>query len=112
MHWLAHFFGFANGEGNNPYYLFWSGAGGLVVVWLASAALIWWRTSCKAEWWCMLPGRHDFADPERHVTHKLCWVHHPGVRAKNLGRARIAEIQREHHLYLGSQPGRDREEQR
>lgn len=102
MHWLVHLMGW-DSVSSVPY-AFWSGGGGILVVWVASVVLIWWRTSCKAEWWCMLPGRHDLTDPATGAAHRLCWVHHPDVRGRNLGRERIAEIRR--HIYLGDKPGK------
>lgn len=104
MRWLWVHAGLSDPGG--PWYLWWSGIGSILVVWVASVALLWWHRSCRAEWYCLFIGRHDFAD-EKGVTHRLCWRHHPDLHGKNLTKARIAEIQRRHHLYLGSQPGRD-----
>lgn len=103
-HWLAHLMGWDSVTDDQ--YAFSSGSGFLLIAWLATVGAWWWRTSCKAEWWCLLRGAHDLTDPETGVTHRLCWVHHPHVERRHLGRARIREIQEKHRLYLGKHPGR------
>jgi hypothetical protein len=102
--WIAHEMGWDSVTDDQ--YAFSSGSGFLVVVWLATVALWWARTSCRALWWCPLHGTHDYTDPETGVTRKLCYAHHPGVKGKNLGRQRLDEARRRHHLYLGDRPGK------
>jgi len=55
MGWVQHFFGFDNPSGTP--YLAWSGAGGLILGWLAAAALFLRHTNCHHHG-CWRPGRH------------------------------------------------------
>ena len=107
LHWLQVLFGFANGDGNSPQYLFWSGAGSdLAYLSFAAAAIgVYRKHNCRMRW-CWRLGRHEFTDPADQVTRSLCWRHHPDVKHKQLTAGRVAEIQRKRHLYLGKQPGK------
>lgn len=104
FHWLAHLMGWDSVTDDQ--YAFASGSGFVLLVWAATVAAWWWRTSCKAEWWCLLHGAHDLVDPETGAVHRLCWVHHPSVERRHLGRARIRELQEKRHIYLGKHPGK------
>ena len=99
MHWLAHFFGVANGDSNSPAYLFWSGIGSdlAYLTFFAAAVGMYRKHNCQMRW-CWRLGRHAYTDPHG-VTRPLCWRHHPGVTHRNLTRERL-------HLYLGQRPGR------
>ena len=48
MHWIAHVFGFANGEGNDSPYLFWSGIFGDGPV-LAAVLIFGWHHQCAED---------------------------------------------------------------
>ena len=104
MHWLQALveavFGFRNGDGNSPAYLFWSGAGSdlgeiAIVVGIVS---LYRRHNCQVKG-CWRIGRHEYADPETGVKRLLCWKHHPDIRHRQLSREHL-------HLYLGKQPGK------
>ena len=107
MHWLAHFFGVAQGDGNSSAYLWWSGPGSdLAYLTVFAAALgAYRRLNCQMHR-CWRIGRHEFTDPANGVARNLCWKHHPDVKARQLTAGRIAEIQRRRHLYFGKQPGK------
>lgn len=98
MHWLAHLFGVSAGDANGSPYLFWSGAGGLLVdralTAMALLAVFAWHQQCHVTG-CYWPARRVTAANER-----ACWRHHPHPRRT------AADIHRDHHLYLGSRPGR------
>lgn len=99
MQWFQHLFGFRNGDGNSPEYLFWSGIGSdlAYLTFLAGAVGLYRKHVCQMRW-CPRLGRHQYTDPHG-VTRPLCWRHHPDVTHKNLTRERL-------HLYVGSRPGR------
>ncbi len=107
MHWLAHFFGFAPGDGNGAPYLFWSGAGSDLAYLTVLAAVLgaYRKHNCQMRR-CWRLGRHEFTDPADRVTRNLCWRHHPDVKARQLTAARIAAIQQRRHLYFGQRPGK------
>ena len=103
-HWLQNLFqlsfGFRNGDGNSPAYLFWSGAGSdlgelAIVVGLAG---IYRRHNCQIKG-CWRIGHHKFTEPGTGTERCLCWRHHPDVKSRQLTKERL-------HLYLGKQPGK------
>lgn len=103
-HWLQNLiqlmFGFRNGDGNSPAYLFWSGAGSdlgelAIVVGLVS---IYRRHNCQLKG-CWRIGRHEYTEPDTGVKRLMCWRHHPNVAHRQLTRERL-------HLYLGKRPGK------
>ena len=99
MHWLAHFFGVAQGDSNSSAYLWWSGVGSdlAYLSFLIAGVTLYRRHNCRMRW-CWRLGRHEYTDPDG-VVRVLCWKHHPDVKYKNLTRERL-------HLYLGKKPGR------
>ena len=107
MRWLAHFFGFAAGDGNGTAYLFWSGIGSDLAYVTVFAALLaaYRRHNCQMRH-CWRLGRHEFTDPADQVSRNLCWRHHPDVKTRQLTAGRLADIQKRRHLYLGSKPGK------
>lgn len=108
---LATFGGFRNGDGNGSHYLFFSGAGGLVIGNILQPALIaaifiyYRKNNCKRTW-CPRLGHHEFTDPTDGVSRLLCWRHHPDVKHKTLNADTIQKIQRKRRLYLGERPGK------
>lgn len=108
---LATFGGFRNGDGNGSHYLFFSGAGGLIIgnilqPAIIAAAIVYYRkNNCKAAW-CWRLGKHEFTDPTDNVCRLLCWKHHPDVKHKTLDAETIRKIQAKKGLYLGSKPGK------
>lgn len=99
MHWLAHFFGVANGDGNSSAYLWWSGPGSDLAYLTVLAGFIaaYRKHNCQVKR-CPRIGRHEFTD-DAGVKRTLCWKHHPAVESRQLTRERL-------HLYLGQRPGR------
>jgi hypothetical protein len=97
--WCQHFFGFASGDGNDPHYLFWSGAGSdlaymsFLVSGLAAAGHVYWRFTCH-EPKCWRPG-HLMADGHT----RSCWTHHPD------GKPRPGHVQRAHERHQAAQGG-------
>jgi hypothetical protein len=96
--WQQRFFGFCNGCGNGSHYLFFSGWGGIFLpplITLAGIAALWgWHSQCHVSG-CYWPTRRVTAANE-----KACWRHYPHPRRT------AADIRRDHHLYLGKQPGK------
>jgi hypothetical protein len=108
---LATFGGFNNGGGNGSHYLFFSGAGGLVIgnilqPAIIGAAIIYYRKNNCKRTWCWRLGKHDFTDPTDGVCRLLCWKHHPDVKHKSLDMETIRKIQEKRHLHLGERPGK------
>jgi hypothetical protein len=99
MGWLQSFFGFGNGEGNGPHYLFWSGIGGIFIPPLLTAVPIVWAVlrsrNCHVHR-CWRLGRH----PVEGTPFTVCRRHHPD------GHVTEADIRKRYHLYLGGKPGR------
>jgi hypothetical protein len=96
--WVLHVSGSDNVSGK--WYGFWSGFGGDLGIIGALAAVPWMqykRHNCQVKG-CWRIGRHEFTDPDEHVTRLLCWRHHPSVRRRQLTRERL-------HLYVGKRPG-------
>ena len=103
-------FGFRQGDGNGPAYLFWSGPGSdLAYISLLVAVIAGYRKiNCKRSW-CPFIGQYDFTNPETGVTRKLCAVHHPDVHERTLSKehiSRIHEYREKHHLHLGDKIGK------
>lgn len=104
-------FGFRNGDGNSPEYLFFSGAGGILLGNVLQPALIvgviiyYRKNNCKVQL-CPRLGHHEFKDPVDGVSRLLCWKHHPDVRLKAVTPEWITKVQRKRHLYLGGKPGK------
>ena len=96
MGWLAHFFGFDNGQGNAAHYLFWSGAGSdiaeLAIV--GGLVTIVRKHNCEVHR-CWRLGRHVTA-----AGQNVCRRHHPD------GHLTAQGVRERHHLYLGKGPGR------
>lgn len=95
---LQWFFGFRSDDGNGSYYLFFSGAGSIFLpplITLAGLVLLgWWHSQCHVTG-CYWPARRVTVANE-----KACWRHYPHAR-------RTAEdLLRDHHLYLGTRPGK------
>ena len=107
LHWFQHIFGFYNGGGNSPQYLFWSGAGSdlAYLTFLGGAVAIYRKHNCQMKG-CLRIGRHEFQDPKDSVKRNLCWRHHPDIASRQLTKSRIAAIQERRHLYFGDKPGR------
>ena len=96
LHWLAHWLGLLNLAG--PVYGFWSGSGSVFLpplITLTGITALWaWHHQCQVTG-CYWPARRLTAANER-----ACWRHHPHPRRT------AADIHRDHHLYLGRQPGK------
>jgi len=107
IRWAQAEFGFRNGDGNSPHYLFWSGIGSdLAYLSIFGTALIYYRKeNCKRSW-CPFLGHYEFTNPETGITRKLCWLHHPDVHRKTLSAEHVRDIQRKRRLYVGDRPGR------
>ena len=93
MHWLQYLFGFRNGDGNSPEYLFWSGAGSD----LAYIGILWalWRHNNCHEPRCLRIGHL----PVQGTAFKVCRRHHPAPPKRG-------DIRQRYHLYAGRRPGR------
>ena len=102
---FLHVFGIDTTTG--PWYAFWSGAGSDLAYLsvFAGFAAAYRKHNCQVKR-CPRLGRHVFTDPADGVARSLCWRHHPDVKHRQLTRARVAEIQRRRHLYLGDKPGK------
>ncbi|MGH9095569.1 MAG: hypothetical protein ACRDXE_10450 [Acidimicrobiales bacterium] len=61
---------------SGPIYLFWSGFGGLFIVWVASFIVYVRHHNCHARW-CPLIGKLPV--DVKGVTHQVCRIHHPHV---------------------------------
>ena len=99
--WIMHATGSDNVSG--PEYGFWSGFAGdvtLLFAILTAPFVQWKRNNCQTKG-CWRFGRHPFEDAG--VIRHLCYLHHPGVKHKQLT---VRHLQEHHHLYLGSRPGR------
>lgn len=110
IHWAQAQFGFRQGDGDSPHYLFWSGIGSdLAYLSIIGGAVIYYRKeNCKKRW-CPLLGHYELTDRDG-IVRKLCWVHHPDVHKKQLTSehiSRISEFRRKHPVtYLGDKPGK------
>jgi len=93
MHWLALFFGVANGDGNSTGYLFWSGIGS-DLAYVGVGVAFFRHHNCEVHG-CWRLGRHVTA-----AGQKVCRRHHPD------GHLTAAGVKAAHHLYLGHRPGR------
>lgn len=93
-------FGFRNGDGNSPAYLFWSGAGSdlAYLSFLYAGFILYRRHNCQVKF-CWRIGKHEFTEPVTGIKRLLCWRHHPDVDHRQLTRERL-------HMYLGKQPGK------
>lgn len=93
------FFGFEAGGGNGSHYLFFSGWGSILLPWMGNAviatAVLWWHSQCVVHG-CYWPSRRRTAANE-----KVCFRHVPQG-----SRRTWEDVSRDHHLYLGHQPGR------
>lgn len=99
-HFFQAVFGFRNGDGNSPEYLFWSGAGSdLAYLTFVAAAIGYLRANNCHVKRCPRIGRHEFTEPDTGTKRKLCWRHHPEVSTRQMTRERL-------HLYLGDKPGK------
>lgn len=96
MHWLQHFLGFGNGQGNGAYYLFWSGAGSDLAYLAIIGGLIgiYRKHNCEVHR-CHRLGRHITAAGQH-----VCRRHHPD------GPLTAEAVRAAHHLYLGKRPGK------
>jgi hypothetical protein len=96
IHWAQNEFGFRNGDGNSPHYLFWSGIGSdLAYLSIVGALLGVVRShNCEVHG-CWRIGRHATA-----AGTKVCRKHHPD------GHLTEEDVLKAHHFYLGKRPGR------
>jgi hypothetical protein len=104
MHSILRILGIDDVSG--PWYAFWSGFGGDVAILasiLAAPVLLYRKHNCGVRW-CWRIARHEFTDPDTHMTHQLCRRHHPEHPGSKPVTA--AHIQEQYHLYLGKKPGR------
>jgi hypothetical protein len=94
MRWLAHFFGFAAGDGNSASYLWWSGTGSD----LAYAGIFWalWRKHNCHVHRCWRIGRHLVEG----TPYTVCRRHDPS------GPVTAESVRKRYHLYAGRRPGR------
>lgn len=93
LHWIAHFFGFANGDGNYPGYLFWSGFGsdiGEVTVLGAAISLI-RHQNCHAK------GCWKLGHPLEGTAYRVCHKHNP----KHSGEKRNVAVDEIHAAHRG-----------
>lgn len=99
-HFLQAIFGFTNGDGNSPEYLFWSGAGSdlAYLSFLGAGIVLYRKHNCQVKG-CPRIGRHEYTEPDTGVKRLLCWRHHPDVRHRQISKERL-------HLYLGKHPGK------
>ena len=98
MHWLWVHAGLRSG--NDDWYLFPSGWGGILLVsgsFLAAPVTTLKHHNCQVKR-CWRIGRHEFTEPDG-IKRLLCWRHHPDVQHKQLTRERL-------HIYVGKRPGR------
>lgn len=93
MHWLAHFFGVAGGDGNSSAYLWWSGPGSD----LAYLGIFWalWRGHNCHQPKCLRIGHL----PVQGTAYRTCRKHHPSPPGTET-------IRQRYHLYAGRRPGR------
>jgi hypothetical protein len=95
-HWLVHVTGsdYTGTYGRIVPYSFWSGIAGSfavsIVIWFFA---VYAHRTCHT-WWCLRPGRFEFADETRGLKYRLCRKCHPAHTGERLTRRRIDIIHR------------------
>lgn len=89
--WSQYHFGFRNGDGNSPHYLFYSGFGSIIIPPVLNGLFIglafWWHHQCAVTG-CLRYARRTTAAGER-----ACWVHHPERKVT------VHDLHLRHHMH-------------